>query len=453
MPSSAACSVTVHTLSRWMDRLLGGSRVIECPHMKLLGRDHEPPVFTGPGHIRIGADTRMQFVMHGTPRDGPDAFKRVVEAQRNPYDANHQFRVEAVGYDGTEWSGGWTSVAPGEASGDVWRLSGPIHSLHTDARGFGVAEHSGVELVYDRSLRLPISMNMVKTVTRDGKEVLLSRSAGSKVVGVLDAEIEFFRDAEREHVWAVARTSPSFPHPYLENWISEPLNLLLGEIVSPRLVARNFGDGRAFIALREATGHPADSLVASILREDPLGAGERFWSLYQDILVMIATARDANGDRNFEAHPLTRYYWEIVQATRGSNWVLCMTLASVVEGLVKMTSPTASQEANWPENDIRSLRNAIGSWKGNDGLRDSVLNYFDRRTTKGLVGVLRSLAREDVISKPQVEAWASLRNSSMHGEMVVPWSDQEQDAQINHLIELTHSVAKLYIGHELGKAA
>ena len=85
--------------------------------------------------------------------------------------------------------------------------------------------------------------------------------------------------------------------------------------------------------------------------------------------------------------------------------------------------------------------------------RGSVLNYFSRRTTKGLAGVLRSLTREGVISKPQTKAWETLRNSSMHGEMVVPWSDQEQDAQINHLVELTHRMAKLYIESELGKAA
>jgi hypothetical protein len=445
--------LTVHTLSRWVDRLLGGKKVIECPHMELLGRDHEPPVFTGPGHITINPDTRMRFVMHATPRDSSDAFKKIIQAQQHPYDYRHQFRVNTVGYDGTEWSGGWTSVTLGEVTDNVWRLSGPIRSLHTGAEGFGVAEDSSVELVYDRELRLPIPMNMVGTVVRDGKQVLESRSAGSKIVKVLDVEIEFFRDAEREHLWAVARTSPNFPHPHLENWVSEPLNMLLGEIVTPRLVARNFGGGRAFITLHEASGRPADSLVATILREDPLGSGDGLWSLYKDILTLVATARDADGGRNFEAHPLTRFYWEIIQATKGSNWVLCMTLASVVEGLTKLTYPMAPQEANWPEADVRSLRETIESWKGNDDLRSSVLNYFSRRTTKGLAGVLRSLAREGVISKPQTKAWETLRNSSMHGEMVVPWSDQEQDAQINHLVELTHRMAKLYIESELGKVA
>jgi len=235
--------------------------------MEILGRDHEPPVFTGPGHIKIGADTKISFFMHGTPRDGSDAFRKIVQAQKNPYEILQQFRVNAVGYDGTEWSGGWTKLILGEVQGNGWSLSGPIHRLHTDAEGFGVSDKSSVELVYDRPLRLPIPMNMVKTVFRDGKEVLSSRSSGTKTVSVIDTIIEFYCSADRERVWVVADTSRTFPHPHLENWISEPLNLLLGEVVYPRLRARNFGNGKAFISLGSSSGAPANSLTANILRQ------------------------------------------------------------------------------------------------------------------------------------------------------------------------------------------
>ena len=306
--------MSVRTLSRWVDRLLRGPVTIECPHMEILGRDHEPPIFTGPGHIKIGADTKISFFIHGTPRDGSDAFRRIVQAQKNPYEILHQFRVNAIGYDGTEWSGGWTELMLGEVRGNVWQLFGPIHHLQTGAKGLGVSDKSSVELVYDRSLRLPIPMNMVKTVYRDDKVVLRSQSSGTKTVEIIDTIIDFHCSADREHVWAVADTSPTFPHPYLENWISEPLNLLLGEVVSPRLRARNFGNGEASIVLFSSSGPPANSLTANILREDPLGTGERFWNLYRDILTVVAMAKDASGNSNYEAHPLTKYYWEIIQA-------------------------------------------------------------------------------------------------------------------------------------------
>jgi hypothetical protein len=363
------------TLSRWVDRLLKGAVTIECPHMEILGRDHEPPVFTGPGHIKIGADTKISFFMHATPHDGSDAFRRIVQAQKNPYEILHQFRVNAIDYGGTKWSGGWTRLTLGEELGSVWQLSGPIHSLHTGVEGLGVSDRNSVELVYDRPLRLPIPMNMVKTVYRDNEEVLWSRSSGTKTLKVIDTTIEFHCSADQEHVWAVADTSPSFPHVHLENWISEPLNLLLGEVVYPRLRARNFGNGKALIFLGSSSGPPATSLTANILREDPLGADERFWNLYADFLTVVATAKDSSGHKNFEAHPLTHYYWEIIQASKGTNWVLCMTLASVVEGTVKMMFSEAERKSDWPEGDIESLKEAVANWKGNDDLRSVVINY------------------------------------------------------------------------------
>lgn len=443
----------VRTLSRWVDRLLSGPTTIECPHMEILGHDHEPPIFTGPGKIVVGADTHMHFVMHGTPHDGSNAFRKIVDAQNNPYDSLRQFRVNATGYDGTEWSGGWTTLKTGAEVENVWRLSGPIHSLHSQAIGFGVAEKSGVELVYDKPMRLPIPMNLVKTVQRGDEEVLWSRSRGTQTIEVLDAAIEFFQSAEHEHIWAVAEATTNFPHPHLENWLSEPLNLLLGEIVSPRLQARNFGDGRASIVFRPTSGHTVNSLAGCILREDPRIAGERFWSLYCDILTIVATARDANGHRNFEAHPLTHYYWEIIQATKGSNWVLCMTLASTVEGIVKMMFSESERKSDHDDSVVNSLKNVIKDWKGAENLRSQVLQYLDRFKTKGTNNLLRSLIGSNGITSEQANAWIKLRNSSMHGDMVMPWSDEEQDARIDNLIELTHRLSEAYIKRELEKRA
>lgn len=441
--------MSIRTLSHWVDRLLSGPTTIECPHMEILGYDHEPPVFTGPGQIAIDTSTHMHFTMHGTPRDGSDAFRKIVDAQKNPYDGLRQFRLTAVDYEGTEWSGGWTKLHTGAETKGIWRLSGPIHSLQTDTTGFGVAEKPGVELVYDRPLRLPIPMNMVKTVQRGDEEVLWSRSRGTQTIGVLDATIEFFQSAEHEHLWAVAEATTDFPHPYLENWLSEPLSLLLGEIVYPRLKARNFGDGRAFISLRPISMRSATSLAGSMLREDPRVNAERFWNLYRDILIIVSTARDSSGHRNFEAHPLTRYYWEIIQATQGSNWVLCMTLASTVEGIMKTMFSELERKSDQDDSAVNSLKQVIAEWTGSKNLRSQVLQYLDRFKVKGTNSLLKSMIGTNGITSEQVEAWIKLRNSSMHGDMVMPWSDKEQDVRINNLIELTHRLSEAYIKREL----
>jgi hypothetical protein len=441
--------MTVRTLSRWVDRLLKGPAVIECPHVKIIGYDHDPPVFTGSGSIEIGADTRMHFVMHGMPSDGAEALRKFVDAQKSPYDVFRQFRVNAVGYDGTQWSGGWTSLTLGEIRGNVWRLSGPIAALHTQVEGRGVVAQSGVELVYDQTLRVPLSVPMVKTVRIGENEVLRCVSAGSEAFDVLGTRISFYRSAEREHVWAVAETSDELPHPHLENWLSEPLSLLLGDVVSPRLKCRNLGDGRALISLHSSSAQATDSLLACVLREDPLGAGQRFWGMYCDILTVVAKTIDAKGQLNFEAHPLTRYYWEIIQASKGSNWVLCMTLASTVEGILKMMFSEEERKAEWLESDLDGMKEVVAGWRGDNNLRSAVMNYLNGFKKKSIPKTLKPLVEQGVITADQVDAWSRIRNAAMHGEMVLPWSDEEREGRIRNLIELTHGVSRAYIKREL----
>lgn len=180
---------------------------------------------------------------------------------------------------------------------------------------------------------------------------------------------------------------------------------------------------------------------------------ERFWNLYRDILTVVAMARDANGDRNFEAHPLVQYYWEIIQATNGSNWVLCMTLASTVEGIIKMMFSEAERQSDYDVSEVDGLKSVVKSWKGDNDLRSRVLGYIGSFKTKGITKILGSLVGSDGITSEQANAWIKLRNSSMHGDMVMPWSDKEQDACIDNLIELTHRLSEVYIKRELEKRA
>src|SRR5690606_29838670 len=125
--------------------------------------------------------------------------------------------------------------------------AGEVSSLLCATDGWRTSKSSSVEVVYDRRLRLPLPMNMMTRVQRDGEEVLMSRQSGKIDVDALGTKIQIFNDANKDVVWGVAETSKAFNHPFAENWISEPLGMLLGELVFPRLVARNYGNGTASI--------------------------------------------------------------------------------------------------------------------------------------------------------------------------------------------------------------
>ena len=96
-------------------------------------------------------------------------------------------------------------------------------------------------------------------------------------------------------------------------------------------------------------------------------------------------------------------------------------------------------------------RGACKDWKGADNLRSQVLQYLERFKTKGTNNLLRMLIGTNGITSEQVNAWIKLRHSSMHGDMVMPWSNEELDGRINNLIELTHRLSEAYIKRELSK--
>lgn len=434
---------SMRTLSRWR-HLLKAPLTLDCPLMEITGRDFEEPVFTGSGQIHIRSRTEIDFVMHATPRDSGEAFKKLAHAQKNPYAVLDQFRLSATQYDGTEWSCGWVPIRLGETVGNIWQLSGSISSLMTAATGHFVAPTSSIEVIYTPKLRLPLSSTMTTSIQRDGIEVLRKMEPGGKTVEVVGTQIDFFVDPELDATWAVAATSTDFCHPHAENWVSEPLCLLLGQLVFPRLVARNHGD-RADIWLRPSPLIKMDTLAASILQEDPLGAHGRFWEVYCQTLAMIAQARDEDGGRNLEPHPLTRYYHEVIQATRGSNWMWCLTLASAVEGVAKLLTPEAERKSDYATKDIEGLKQHIKAWKGDKDLRGRILNSVALAETKGIVQVLKKLKDEGAIDSDHINAWQIVRNQVMHGELVSPWSEQELEERMRLLTELMHRLSMKYI--------
>lgn len=434
----------MYTLNSWVSRLTCCPQTIECPQMKIIGHGEDSVLFVGPGHLYIKSRTTIEFVMFAKPCS-EISHRSLIDARKNPDSIFHQLRLLPTGFDGTEWRCGWTRVRIGGECEGVLRLSGILNSLSTDVSGGGVSPDSSVELVYDDRLRLPIPGNMVTTVVVDGEQILSSSSRGRNTVQVAGTTIDFSFTPDGERVWAVAKTSSGFRHPYAENWISEPLCMLLGQLVFPRLVARNYGDGTATIWLRPSPEHKAETLVATILGEDPYASPDKFWCLYQDILTMIVNARDESGNPNFEAHPLTHNYHEIVQATKSSCWVLCMTLSSIAEGIAKMLADPHELKSEFLDNEIYDLKKYIKAWSGNERLRERVVSSVERARTNGIKNFLKSKQREGVIEAKHVDAWDSVRNHVMHGNLVSPWLDEKLEERLWCLIELVHKLSLAYI--------
>ncbi len=185
-----------------------------------------------------------------------------------------------------------------------------------------------MELVFSPAPDLPMTTERVTTVEMDGELIARSFSAGKQMLSILGAEVEFTVDPAADALFVRASTSDALSHPYLENWLAEPLRILLGGPIYPRLIARNLEKNKAHISLRAVPRGKLPSTVGLAARSNNmLLDAERFWQSYALILETIAR------DKGFESHELTSLYTEMSGATLGSTWVLSMTLASTVEAL------------------------------------------------------------------------------------------------------------------------
>jgi hypothetical protein len=421
----------MRTLDHWKARLAESPSYIECPEMRLMtGRDFEPAVFVGPGRIELKNSTTAEFRMFASPQADSSGLIKVHLAHANPYEMLDQFRLFATDYEGTEWAGGWLVPRIEEASEAGTMVIGSISSLMARVTGDWVSPEAGVELLFLPSFHMPMAASMLTVHTIANEEISRDWRVGRHTLELLGLRIQFEQDPKNDFLWVTSNTSSELNHPFLENWLGEPLRILMGQLHYPRLVARNFGDGSAFVSVRQSPKAYRNATIGSLLASELLPTTKRFWELYAA----------------FEAHRLTRFYEEIIQASQGSRWVWCLTLASVAEGIAKMLMRPEDEKAEMPAAELESIRAVVSAWKGDKQVKSRVLDSIGFMSKSSVAAFVRKLVMREVIEQRHEDAWKKVRNSVMHGNLVLPWSTQEEDERVIALAEMVHCLTREIAG-------
>jgi hypothetical protein len=124
------------------------------------------------------------------------------------------------------------------------------------------------------------------------------------VLEILGSTIRFQYEPSSGALSVTATHSARLPPTYTENWLGEPLRILLGQLIFPRLVALNLENGTTHVDVRPCRGPIGGAVRYAALwpGEDFPRGKEDFWRRYSAILTMIARAK------NYEAHEITQLY-------------------------------------------------------------------------------------------------------------------------------------------------
>ena len=435
------------TLAFWTDKLIGHPKTIECPSMQLIGRDHEGTFVTGPGKIVIESDSDIRFYLYGQADDYMATMKKIRRSREYEYDALEQFRLLATDYDGVEWQGGYVAVDFFQSFDHGLPLTGMLDALTTHDNGDLVNRKSSVELLLVPNLRLPLPHNLVSSKQLGERVLSKTFLPGQYSIDILGTQVTFSSQPDHDALYIYAETSENLGHPYLENWLTEPLRILLGGPVYPSLGARNFGDGRSYIWRRRSPrgNFPSNTGLAAGTSH-PLSTPATFWNAYKVILKYLAI------NKKFETDEITSLYSEVSGANMGSRWVFSMTLANTIEALSKKAMTDKDKASEFAASDVAAMKKHLKNFEGDAAVRQRMLSNLGNLRSKSILTYLRGLEANGKVEAGRVETWRSLRNSVLHGELVEPWPSSEGDQRLKDLLELVHCLTWVVLEQSLSTA-
>jgi hypothetical protein len=307
-----------------------------------------------------------------------------------------------------------------------------------------VVPQASTELLFPLRIGDPMTISMARFVRTGHPGAKAVREYEVKALGT---NIRFAFEADSSTLLVTAAHSRDLPIPYAENWLAEPLRILFGQLIFPRLVARNFGHGRATVWVRRSPGLIRTAGWASLLGSDSLvREDEGFWTLYGQLLELVARARDDNGEPNFEQHKVTRLYEEIAQASRGSRWVWALTFASSIEAVVQMMIPKGITPTEADLDAIEAVAKHVGKYvpKGpaEARVKGIAINAIRRTGKVSTFRAMRELQAKEVILNAQVAAWDKIRNAVAHGSLLSPYSNKEEDEQLMALASMMRALTR-----------
>ncbi len=438
MPSCEKGKVAGSVLNRWRD-LATAPQTISFPTMNLLAGDWEPPIVEGSGEIRFGSPNSFEYTLSGLPNDPAYTLSQLKRQRDDSYDGLKRFRLVATAADGTEFAAGWTipNVETGQSG---WTFRGDCDGLITDDASVPASPTGATEVQFIIPSQHRASLFLAHFVTT------LRADGGIEPCSDLvleNATLRFHFDTSADLLTITSPGSELLPLTLTENWLAEPLRVLFGQLVFPRLVARSFPKGGAMIRVARAPTWHRDSDWTGLWDESDLSGRERFWQLYGDLLLHIARSGE------YEGHKITKLYEEVIQASRGSRWITALTLASSCEGLMRMLSPRGSKRVDADQEAAASLIGHIKAWRDpakpkgtTDRLKSIATNAIHYAGSTTPKHVLTQLCQAGVITQFQLDAWENIRNAVMHGDLVSPYSSEEDDTLLLALAALLHALTR-----------
>lgn len=405
--------------------------VMEFPQMMLVTVESEKPVLEGRGKIEFPRPDKMIVHLSGEPEDLGFTLEALSRQRGNPYEPLYRFFLRMTDVQGRRWSAS-CEVETFNDGDNGWTLLGWTQcismALQLEPHEMGWVES---RFLVPREFSMGGALNeVVRRRLPDGS------SEPMTILNVLGEPVTLRFDFAAGMLTAAVSISETFPTPMADGWLGEPLRILFGQLVYPRLVLRRLPCGHAQVHLRVSPGWSLDSRAIALWKPDFPASADEFLHLYRGLLTIIATGRE------FEAHQFTSLFVEVIEASKGTRWVLALTLASSIEGLVKKIGERRIPLSDEEEREVREMLAYLKAWPASDRIKDRIRDVLGRLPDLSIYNDLMRLAKQGVGDKEGADTWKDVRNKVMHGELVSPYSSEDSDRAYLALVRLLHCLTR-----------
>ena len=424
------------TLDRWR-RYLNLPLTITFPSMTLEGRDRQ--IGSGWGEVKLASSDDFTFVMDAHLLDDLETITdEITTLRKAPQDPSGHPRVRGLDEEGVLWSCHYVVPWCYTAHGN-WLFGGEIVSLVTKDQSETVSHDASTELILSLGGANWLAMGIANAVRTDQPGGEFRRDYELEILG---SKIRFVLEPDTNTLSITATHSSALPSFYSEAWLVQPLRIMFGELIYPRLIARNVGDGTAFVFITRSFDFVHDAYWATLWDRDYVNQpNSTFWSRYSQLLCLIAGAKGKDGKPEV-APKITRLYEELIEAGRGTHWIWALSFARTIEAIATILAPQEIELTKAEREEMDALVKHINAWKGEARLKENAVRAVRRTAEMTTIKALRNLQSENVITKEQLDVWRTMRNSVMHGTLLSPYSTEKENERLDALAAMMHAMTR-----------
>jgi len=396
-------------LARELEDLRAGILLLDCPMMALSNGDEgRPRRFAGPGRLSLDENGQLQLVLYDPGHD-LDLTELLHNSTVGGWLAeSEKYDLEAADLSGRIWSA--QNLTPGVHAHVAHRgaiVYAHLHCLSSES-AWDRAGKDWISLFFPLRIEAPSNVSTVTTVRETDTD--LSHSGSKRDIWAISCGDLTVRARFREGGFEINGTSSAGTFDQdLGAIIEEAMWFTLGQPLRADIIQYRMADKEGI----RIHSRGRDDELASAMPPYHIGISDSAKVLGEIFCKYLVHVSRERSDRY---HPLSVLIRKALRAEAGTIEELALARSVAIEGIVDLAFARLGKADKEVLEAVSALEELLDEHLKSSVIKDRVRGCLAAIRRPSSRTALRSLVRDGVITKEQLDAWETLRHVAAHGQ-------------------------------------